>query len=140
MTVNRGIRHVLCIPNSLPQHSKPGQTQDMLAASAADAVCECVVPARPPAAIAWRSTDLLALPTCDPDKTFAVQISHEETMVQGPVAFVQCALLHTSSNGERRIRWVGPAALWPAGVVACSWSLQGQYCAHSCIPCSIPER
>lgn len=52
------------------------------------------------------STDLLALPTCDPDKSFAVQISHEETMVQGPVAFVQCALLHTSSNGERRIRWV----------------------------------
>jgi hypothetical protein len=51
------------------------------------------------------STDLLALPTCDPDKSFAVQISHEETMVQGPVAFVQCALLHTSSNGERRIRW-----------------------------------
>lgn len=50
------------------------------------------------------STDLLALPTCDPDKTFAVQISHEETMVSGPVAFVQCALLHTSSNGERRIR------------------------------------
>jgi len=28
-----------------------------------------------------RSTDLLALPTCDPDKTFAVQIAHEETMV-----------------------------------------------------------
>jgi protein transport protein SEC24 len=50
------------------------------------------------------STDLLALPTCDPDKTFAVQISHEETMLQTPVAFVQCALLHTSSNGERRIR------------------------------------
>jgi len=53
------------------------------------------------------STDLLALPTCDPDKTFAVQISHEETMVNGPVAFVQCALLHTSSNGERRIRSAG---------------------------------
>lgn len=52
------------------------------------------------------STDLLALPTCDPDKTFAVQISHEETMLQTPVAFVQCALLHTSSNGERRIRCV----------------------------------
>jgi hypothetical protein len=50
------------------------------------------------------STDLLALPTCDPDKTFAVQISHEETMVSGPVSFVQCALLHTSSSGERRIR------------------------------------
>jgi hypothetical protein len=63
------------------------------------------------------STDLLALPTCDPDKSFAVQISHEETMVQGPVAFVQCALLHTSSNGERRIRWAQQGAhkhcLWP---------------------------
>ena len=56
------------------------------------------------------STDLLALPTCDPDKSFAVQISHEETMVQGPVAFVQCALLHTSSNGERRIRWAQQGA------------------------------
>eukprot|EP00775_Hariotina_reticulata_P013331 gene13331-13460_t len=51
-----------------------------------------------------RSTDLLALPTCDPDKAFAVQIAHEETMVSGPAAFVQCALLHTNSNGERRIR------------------------------------
>eukprot|EP00877_Chromochloris_zofingiensis_P002473 jgi/Chrzof1/12226/Cz06g26070.t1 len=51
-----------------------------------------------------RSTDLLALPTCDPDKTFAVQIAHEETMVSGPVGYVQCALLYTSSNGERRIR------------------------------------
>eukprot|EP00878_Enallax_costatus_P011952 GHUV01012479.1.p1 GENE.GHUV01012479.1~~GHUV01012479.1.p1 ORF type:complete len:992 (+),score=282.52 GHUV01012479.1:492-3467(+) len=51
-----------------------------------------------------RSTDLLALPTCDPDKAFAVQIGHEETMVSGPVSFVQCALLHTSSSGERRIR------------------------------------
>ncbi|KAF6250863.1 Sec23/Sec24 trunk domain-containing protein, partial [Scenedesmus sp. NREL 46B-D3] len=34
-----------------------------------------------------RSTDLLALPTCDPDKSFAVQIGHEETMVNGPVAY-----------------------------------------------------
>jgi hypothetical protein len=53
------------------------------------------------------STDLLALPTCDPDKSFAVQIGHEETMVNGPVAYVQCALLHTSSSGERRIRCAG---------------------------------
>jgi len=51
-----------------------------------------------------RSTDLLALPTCDPDKAFAVQIAHEENMVQGPVAYVQCALLYTNSQGERRIR------------------------------------
>jgi protein transport protein SEC24 len=33
-----------------------------------------------------------------------VQIAHEEAVVPGPVAYVQCALLYTSSNGERRIR------------------------------------
>jgi protein transport protein SEC24 len=40
----------------------------------------------------------------DPDKAFAVQIAHEESVVAGPVAYMQCALLYTSSNGERRIR------------------------------------
>jgi len=40
----------------------------------------------------------------DPDKAFAVQIAHDETVVQGPVAYVQCALLYTTSNGERAIR------------------------------------
>lgn len=40
----------------------------------------------------------------DPDKAFAVQISHDESVVAGPVAYVQCALLYTSSSGERRIR------------------------------------
>jgi protein transport protein SEC24 len=47
---------------------------------------------------------VLALLTCDPDKTFAVQIAHEETMATGAVGYVQCALLCTNSNGERRIR------------------------------------
>ncbi|EFJ52467.1 hypothetical protein VOLCADRAFT_72688 [Volvox carteri f. nagariensis] len=51
-----------------------------------------------------RSTDLLALPTCDPDKAFAVEIAHEEGVVQPGMAYVQCALLYTNSNGERRIR------------------------------------
>ncbi|KXZ41961.1 hypothetical protein GPECTOR_234g547 [Gonium pectorale] len=50
-----------------------------------------------------RSTDLLALPTCDPDKAFAMEIAHEEGVVQPGVAYVQCALLYTNSNGERRI-------------------------------------
>ncbi len=40
----------------------------------------------------------------DPDKAFAVQIAHDESVVAGPVAYVQCALLYTSSQGERRIR------------------------------------
>jgi len=51
-----------------------------------------------------RSTDLLALPTCDPDKTFAVQLALEEAVLTGPAAYVQCALLYTNSDGERRIR------------------------------------
>ena len=59
-------------------------------------------PSPPP--LPCRSSDLLALPICDPDKSFAVQIAHEENLVSGPVAYVQCALLYTSSNGERRIR------------------------------------
>ncbi|KAL6763866.1 COP-II coat subunit [Haematococcus lacustris] len=51
-----------------------------------------------------RSSDLLALPTCDPDKSFAVQVAHKEGVVGTAVAYVQCALLYTSSQGERRIR------------------------------------
>ena len=51
-----------------------------------------------------RSTDLLALPTCDADKTFSVEITHEETLLSGQKAYLQAALLYTSSQGERRIR------------------------------------
>ena len=51
-----------------------------------------------------RSTDLLALPQVDPDKAFAVQVAHEDAVVAGGAAFVQCALLYTASCGERRIR------------------------------------
>ena len=47
---------------------------------------------------------VLPLAQVDPDKAFAVQIQHDESVVTGPVAYVQCALLYTSSNGERRIR------------------------------------
>lgn len=51
-----------------------------------------------------RSTDLLALPACDADKTFAVEITHEETLITGQASYLQAALLYTSSQGERRIR------------------------------------
>lgn len=40
----------------------------------------------------------------DPDKAFAIQIAHEESVLTTPTAYVQCALLYTSSTGERRIR------------------------------------
>ncbi|KAK9850792.1 hypothetical protein WJX84_010745 [Apatococcus fuscideae] len=51
-----------------------------------------------------RSTDLLALPQVDPDKAFAVQMAHEESVLSTSQAYMQCALLYTSSQGERRIR------------------------------------
>ncbi|KAK9828118.1 hypothetical protein WJX81_006860 [Elliptochloris bilobata] len=51
-----------------------------------------------------RSTDLLALPQVDPDKAFAVQVAHEEGVLTTSAAYMQCALLYTSSSGERRIR------------------------------------
>ena len=51
-----------------------------------------------------RSTDLLALPNVNPDNSFAIQLSHEETLDDVEVAFLQSALLYTSVRGERRIR------------------------------------
>lgn len=51
-----------------------------------------------------RSSDLLALPACDVDKAFSVEITHEETLLTGQVAYLQAALLYTNSVGERRIR------------------------------------
>ena len=51
-----------------------------------------------------RSTDLLALPNVNPDHSFAIQLSYEETLDEVEVAFLQSALLYTSVRGERRIR------------------------------------
>ena len=51
-----------------------------------------------------RSNDLMALPTVDPDKAMHVDIGYEEQMVPHQVTYLQCALLYTTSYGERRIR------------------------------------
>jgi len=51
-----------------------------------------------------RSTDLLGLPAVDCDQAFAVEVSLEENVLAGNVAYAQCALLYTNSRGERRIR------------------------------------
>lgn len=51
-----------------------------------------------------RGTDLLALPNVDEDKTFAVEIGHEENALTNPTCCMQAALLYTTSSGERRIR------------------------------------
>ena len=46
----------------------------------------------------------------DPDKAFAVQVAHEEGVLTTSAAYMQCALLYTSSSGERRIRCAALAA------------------------------
>ncbi|MBA0771014.1 hypothetical protein Gotri_019548 [Gossypium trilobum] len=51
-----------------------------------------------------KSTDLLALPTVDCDKAYAVQLSLEETLLTTQTVYLQAVLLYTASCGERRIR------------------------------------
>ncbi|XP_039029308.1 protein transport protein Sec24-like At3g07100 [Hibiscus syriacus] len=51
-----------------------------------------------------KSTDLIALPTLDCDKAYAVQLSFEETVLTTQTVYFQVALLYTASCGERRIR------------------------------------
>lgn len=55
-----------------------------------------------------RSTDLLALPNVNPDAAYAVECEIEET-IQSQIVCFQTAVLHTSSNGERRIRVITAA-------------------------------
>ncbi|KAJ3208910.1 COPII subunit [Dinochytrium kinnereticum] len=50
-----------------------------------------------------RSTDLLALPNVSPDNSYAIEMQLQDVLTSN-VACFQTALLHTSSNGERRIR------------------------------------
>ena len=51
-----------------------------------------------------RSMDLLALPATNADTAYAVQLAHDEVMPTTNHAFIQCALLYTNADGERRIR------------------------------------
>jgi protein transport protein SEC24 len=51
-----------------------------------------------------RGTDLLALPNCTADSSFALDMAYDEPMLAAQAITVQAALLYTSSNGERRIR------------------------------------
>ncbi|KAK9711638.1 COPII subunit [Basidiobolus ranarum] len=50
-----------------------------------------------------RSMDLLALPNVTPNHTYSVEVTIDEPIETSIVCF-QTALLHTSCNGERRIR------------------------------------
>jgi len=51
-----------------------------------------------------RGQDLLVVPNCHPDQTFAISIDLEENVTPDPIFCMQSALLYTNSEGERRIR------------------------------------
>ncbi|CEG45436.1 coatomer copii [Plasmopara halstedii] len=51
-----------------------------------------------------RGPDLLALPTCNADSTFAVELTHSDALLTSSTISVQAGLLYTNSGGERRIR------------------------------------
>ncbi|CAI5745957.1 unnamed protein product [Peronospora destructor] len=51
-----------------------------------------------------RGPDLLALPTCNADSTFAVEITHSDALLTSSTISVQAGMLYTNSGGERRIR------------------------------------
>eukprot|EP00443_Scrippsiella_acuminata_P000985 CAMPEP_0115296138 /NCGR_PEP_ID=MMETSP0270-20121206/67076_1 /TAXON_ID=71861 /ORGANISM="Scrippsiella trochoidea, Strain CCMP3099" /LENGTH=960 /DNA_ID=CAMNT_0002713751 /DNA_START=9 /DNA_END=2891 /DNA_ORIENTATION=+ len=57
-----------------------------------------------------RGQDLLVVPNCHSDQTFAIAIDMEENVTPDPILCVQSALLYTNCEGERRIRvhtWAG---------------------------------
>lgn len=51
-----------------------------------------------------RSTDLLAMPSVDSDKAYAVQFNFDESSLGDLPFCLQVALLYTTTSGERRIR------------------------------------
>jgi protein transport protein SEC24 len=50
-----------------------------------------------------RSTDLLSLPAVPVDQSYSIEVELEDNIAT-PMAYMQCAVLHTTCYGERRIR------------------------------------
>lgn len=50
-----------------------------------------------------RSSDLCSFPTFPRDQSYVIELSHDETIAK-PVVSMQCAVLHTTTSGQRRIR------------------------------------
>lgn len=50
-----------------------------------------------------RSTDLLSLPAVPVDQSYSIEVELEDNITT-PMAYMQCAVLHTTCFGERRIR------------------------------------
>lgn len=51
-----------------------------------------------------RSPDLLSVPNSDADKAYVVEFNNDESAIPTPTATIQCALLYSNSDGERRLR------------------------------------
>ncbi|EEA05110.1 Sec23/Sec24 trunk domain-containing protein [Cryptosporidium muris RN66] len=54
----------------------------------------------------FSGTDLLLAPSCHSDQSYSIVIDMEDnvTVAPDPFVYIQAALLHTNSDGERRIR------------------------------------
>lgn len=68
-----------------------------------------------------RGQDLLVVPNCHADQTFAISFDMEENVQPDPVLCVQSALLYTNCEGERRIRvhtWAGLTTQNYADIIA----------------------
>jgi len=51
-----------------------------------------------------RGNDLLSLPCCNSDSVYGLDFVYDEPILNSQLITFQAVLLHTSSNGERRIR------------------------------------
>lgn len=51
-----------------------------------------------------RGADLLALPNCNSDSVYAMDLAYDESVLNATAVTVQAALLYTNPAGERRIR------------------------------------
>ena len=50
------------------------------------------------------NTTDVELASLDSDKAVTVEVKHDDKLTEGDGAFAQCALLYTSSSGQRRLR------------------------------------
>ena len=64
-----------------------------------------------------RAHDLMALPVINSDQSITAQLRNDETVLSNPMMSIQCALLYTTSAGERRIRLLRGPLSFPVSVI-----------------------
>lgn len=92
-----------------------------------------------------RANDLVALPACSSDATIVAQLALEDSVVAAGHVHVQCAVLYTNSQCERRIRVHTMALPVVAGVYELFEASDALACAGAALPachlwpCCLPE-